>query len=171
MCMSSGILAQGDAAVKFFWGASFHHYAMSGQQHPENTQPEQQQPNKEKDSDKEKDLIPLKAFQIFLNAFSLIFEVTFKVMTDDYAHCYIHTPYHTSSLSGADWVEELLTGHPQCIQNELSVSWGMFIILIKALQLAGLQSLCHVSIEEQLAIFLYTAVTGMSYVHVGECFQ
>ena len=46
----SGILAQGDAAVKFFWGASFHHCAMSGQQRPENTQPEQQQPDEEEDS-------------------------------------------------------------------------------------------------------------------------
>ena len=51
VCMSSGILARGDAVVKFFGGASFHHRAMSGQQHPENTQPEQQQPDKEEDSD------------------------------------------------------------------------------------------------------------------------
>ena len=144
---------------------------MSGQQCLENTQPEQQQPDEEEDSDEEKDLIPPEAFQIFLNAFSLIFEVAFKAMIDDYAHHYIHTPYHTSSLSGAGWVEELLTGHPQHIQNELGVSQGMFIILIKALQLAGLQSSCHMSMEEQLAIFLYTAVTGMSCIHVGEHFQ
>ena len=85
---------------------------MSGQQCPENTQPEQQQPDKEEDSDEEKDLIPPEAFQIFLNAFSVIFEVTFKAMIDDYACCYIHTPYHTSSLSGTGWVEELLPGHP-----------------------------------------------------------
>ena len=37
--------------MKFFGGASFHHCAMSGQQHPENTQPEQQQPDEEEDSD------------------------------------------------------------------------------------------------------------------------
>ena len=42
VCMSSGILTRGDAVVKFFGGASFHHCAMSGQQHLENTQPEQQ---------------------------------------------------------------------------------------------------------------------------------
>ena len=47
VCMSLGILTQGDAVVKFFWGASFHHCAMSGQQCPENTQPEQQQPDEE----------------------------------------------------------------------------------------------------------------------------
>ena len=144
---------------------------MSGQQHLENTQPEQQQPDKEEDSNEEEDLISPEAFQIFLNAFSLVLEVTFKALIDDYACCYIHTPYHTSSLLGTGWVEELLTRHPQCIQNELGVSWGTFIILIKALQLAGLQSSCHVSIEEQLAIFLYTAVTGMSCIHVGEHFQ
>ena len=85
---------------------------MSGQQYPENTQPEQQQPDEEEDSDEEKDLIPPEAFQIFLNAFSLVFKVAFKAMIDDYAHHYIHTPYHTSSLSGTGWVEELLTGHP-----------------------------------------------------------
>ena len=50
VCMSLGILARGDAVVKFFWGASFHHHAMSGQQRPENTQPEQQQPDEEEDS-------------------------------------------------------------------------------------------------------------------------
>ena len=80
-------------------------------------------------------------------------------------------PYHTSSLSGEDWVQELLTGHPQCIHYELGLDQGTFLILIKALQVAGLQSLCHVSIEEQLAIFLYTVVTGMSSIHVGEHFQ
>ena len=167
---AQGFLPKGMQWWNFFRGP-LSTYDMSGQQRLENTQPEQQQPDEEEDSDKEKDLIPPEAFQIFLNAFSLIFEVAFKAMIDDYAHCYIHTPYYTSSLSGAGWVEELLTGHPWYIQNELSVPQGIFIILIKALQLAGLWSSCHMSIEKQLAIFLYTAVTGMSCIHVGECFQ
>ena len=29
----------------------------------------------------------------------------------------------------------------------------------------------HVSLEEQLAIFLYTCVTGLTTRHVAECFQ
>jgi hypothetical protein len=81
------------------------------------------------------------------------------------------TPYHTSSLSGSDWVQELLSGHPECIWTELGVHQGTFILLIKSLQMLGLQSLCHVSIEEQLSIFLYTMVTGLPCTHVGECFQ
>jgi len=84
---------------------------------------------------------------------------------------YIRTPYHTSSLSGASWVNELLTGHPERIRNELGVYRGTFTILIKAIERAGVQSSRHVSIEEQLAIFLYTAVTGMTCTHVGERFQ
>jgi hypothetical protein len=82
-------------------------------------------------------------------------------------HC---TPYHTSALSGEDWVQELLSGHPQCIRNELGIYQSTFIVLIKALQMLGLKSLHHVSIEEQLAIFLYTAVTGLSCSYIGECF-
>ena len=81
------------------------------------------------------------------------------------------TPYHTSALSGEAWVQELLSGHPECIKNELGVYWGTFVILIKAFQMLSIQSLHHVSIKEQLSIFLYTAVTGLSCIHVREHFQ
>ncbi len=80
-------------------------------------------------------------------------------------------PYDTSSLSRAGWIHELLTGHPECIRNELGVYRSTFILLVKALQTLSLQSSCHVSIEEQLSIFLYTAVTGLSCTHVAEQFQ
>ena len=82
-----------------------------------------------------------------------------------------HTPYHTSALSGEAWVQELLSGHPEHIWNELSVYQGTFVILVKAFQMLGIQLSCHVSIEEQLSIFLYTVVTGLSCIHVGEHFQ
>jgi len=90
-------------------------------------------------------------------------------MADDIA-C---IPYHTSALSGEEWIQELITRHPQCIWDELGVYWSTFTILLKAIQdpLIGFQSLCHVSIEEQLSIFLYTMVTGLSCTHVGEHFQ
>ena len=81
------------------------------------------------------------------------------------------TPYHTSALSGAAWVHELLNGHPERIQNELGVYRSTFTLLIKALQALGLQSSRHILIEEQLSIFLYTVVTGLSCTHVGERFQ
>ena len=90
---------------------------------------------------------------------------------DHYAPLYLRTPYHTSSLSGADWVGELLAGHPNRIRNELGVYRGTFLVLTKIMKQAGLQSSRHVSIEEQLSIFLYTAVTGLTSIHVGEWFQ
>jgi hypothetical protein len=81
------------------------------------------------------------------------------------------TPYHTSALSGSDWVDELLSGHPRRIRNELGINRGTFTLLRRALQGLDIDSSRHVSIEEQLSIFLYTAVTGMGCIHVGERFQ
>jgi hypothetical protein len=40
--------------------------------------------------------------------------------------------------------------------------------LVKALEQHGMTSSRHVYIEEQLAIFLYTCVTGLSLHHVSE---
>ena len=99
--------------------------------------------------------------------------IAYELVMDHFAPLYIRTPYHTSALSGAGWVHELLTGHPKRIRNELGVHKSTFIALIKVLQAPGigLQSSRHVSIEEQLAIFLYTVVTGISCIHVGERFQ
>jgi len=84
---------------------------------------------------------------------------------------YNKTPYHTSALTGADWVCELLNGHPERIRNELGVHKEVFHGLITALQEGGLRSSRHVFLEEQLAIFLYTCVTGLSLRHVSERFQ
>jgi len=81
---------------------------------------------------------------------------------------YDKTPYHTSALTGADWVRELLNGHPERIRNELGVHKHVFNGLIVALQQAGIHSSKHVFLEEQLAIFLYTCVTGLSLRHVSE---
>lgn len=84
---------------------------------------------------------------------------------------YNKIPYHTSALSGADWVRELLNGHPERIRNELGVHKDVFWALIEELQLAGYTSSRDVYLEEQLAIFLYTCVTGLSFRHVCERFQ
>jgi hypothetical protein len=84
---------------------------------------------------------------------------------------YNKTPYHTSALTGADWVRELLNGHPERIRCELGVHKEVFHSLVMALQEGGLGSSRHVFLEEQLAIFLYTCVTGLSFRHVGERFQ
>ena len=79
--------------------------------------------------------------------------------------------YHTSALSDADWVWELISSHPGCICNELGVHKHVFCTLVEELQLAGHGPSKHVYLEEQLAIFLYTCVTGLSFQHVCEHFQ
>ena len=80
-------------------------------------------------------------------------------------------PYHTSILSGEGWVQELLTGHPERIRTELAVHKHVFRILLVEFQDAKCTHSKHVTLEEQLTIFLYTCVTGLSVRHVGERFQ
>src|ERR1700721_1997503 len=66
---------------------------------------------------------------------------------------YDKTPYHTSALTGANWVRELLNGHPERIRNELGVHKHVCLGLVQALEHYGVTSSRHVYIEEQLAIF------------------
>jgi hypothetical protein len=80
-------------------------------------------------------------------------------------------PYHTSILSGQGWVEELLHGHPNRIRTELGVSKEVFNALIFKLREMGHSETKYVSLEEQLAIFLYACVTGLTVRHLGERFQ
>jgi hypothetical protein len=80
-------------------------------------------------------------------------------------------PYHTSILTGEGWVMELLEGHPNHIQCELGVSRDVFLELIQELQRLGHGNSKYVSLEEQLAIFLYMSVTGLTIRHVRERFQ
>lgn len=80
-------------------------------------------------------------------------------------------PYHTSILSGHQWVLELITGHPDRIRSELGVRKEVFLHLILELRQAGHVDSKHVTLEEQVAIFLYTCVTGLTVRHVGERFQ
>jgi len=80
-------------------------------------------------------------------------------------------PYHTSILSSEGWVLELLTGHPDHIKNELRMSADLFNELITILRNRDHINSRFVSLEEQLAIFLYTCVTELPVRHVGERFQ
>ena len=79
--------------------------------------------------------------------------------------------YHTSTLSGAEWVCELLEGHPDRIHCELGVNKHVFHFLISYLQVIGINHSRGITLEEQLAIFLYRCVTGISVRHAGEQFQ
>jgi hypothetical protein len=80
-------------------------------------------------------------------------------------------PYHTSALSGEEWVIELIVGHPERIRCELGVHADVFQALITELRDLGHTNSRYVSLEEQLSIFLYTCVTGLTIRHVGERFQ
>lgn len=80
-------------------------------------------------------------------------------------------PYHTSILTGQMWVEELLDGHPNRIYCELGLRKEVFRDLIRVLRNFGVSDSKYVSLEEQLAIFLYMSVTGLTIRHTGECFQ
>ena len=84
---------------------------------------------------------------------------------------YDKTPYHTSALTGVAWVRELLEGHPERIRNELGVHKHVFHALIQELQAAGYAATRNVTLDEQLAMFLYPCVTGLSIRHAGEHFQ
>jgi len=80
-------------------------------------------------------------------------------------------PYHTSILTGAGWLIELLLGHPECIRCELGVHKHVFEALVNELRSMGYGDNRSVCLEEQLRIFLYSCVTGLTVRHVGERFQ
>ncbi|KAI0246224.1 hypothetical protein BJV78DRAFT_1135690 [Lactifluus subvellereus] len=79
--------------------------------------------------------------------------------------------YHTSILTGEGWVLELLNGHLEQMHTELGVCVPVFQQLVLELQEIGLGLSRHVSLKEQVAIFLYASVTGLSIQHLGEHFQ
>jgi hypothetical protein len=79
---------------------------------------------------------------------------------------------HTSSLSGEQWVQELLSGHPIRIRNELGMRRGVFLQLLAVLRRkAGVNDTRYVSAEEQLATFLYFVRRGLPNRGLQERFQ
>ena len=102
---------------------------------------------------------------------ALIVSIIITTTANILQNMYIREPYHTSVLSGEAWVLELLCGHPDRIRTELGVSLEVFNDLIQELHHLGYNNSRYVSLEEQLAIFLYTCVTGLTIRHVGERFQ
>ena len=79
--------------------------------------------------------------------------------------------YYTSAFTGKAWVKDLLGGRPERIRCQLGVPRHVFIALASELRSMGHHSTKQVSLEEQIAIFLYTCVTGLSIRHVAERFQ
>jgi hypothetical protein len=100
---------------------------------------------------------------------SILITVLTGIVDDQSNHT--REPYHTSILTGEGWVMELLEGHPKRIRSELGVSRDVFLELIEELRGLGHENSRYVSLEEQLAIYLYMSVTGLTIRHVGERFQ
>lgn len=83
----------------------------------------------------------------------------------------VREPYHTSILTGQGWINELLDGHPEHIQTEFGMHKHIFLALVSELQDLGHTNSKYVLLEEQVAIFLYACVTGLTVRHLGEWFQ
>src|SRR5882724_11759382 len=81
-------------------------------------------------------------------------------------------PYHNSVLTGQMWVNELLSGNPRCIKDQLGMGKHVFRKFVKKLFiLTNASHTRHVDLSEQFSIFLYTIVTNLSNRKVGEYFQ
>lgn len=81
---------------------------------------------------------------------------------------------HTSILTGAKWVRELIFGHSGRFREQLGVSRTVFRKLCQALQKLPDQPLrngWYVKVDEQVAIFLHFARTGLSSSMLQERFQ
>jgi hypothetical protein len=61
---------------------------------------------------------------------TLIVSIMMTANTSLVESMYIHEPFHTSALTGEAWVMELLSGHPECMQNALGVNLHVSSALI-----------------------------------------
>ena len=81
---------------------------------------------------------------------------------------------YDSKLSGEDWVQELLHGHPGQFCDNLGMSKHVIQKLVQELQMyAGLYDSQHIMKEEQVAIFLHSGLcrTGNATCDIRERFQ
>jgi hypothetical protein len=80
---------------------------------------------------------------------------------------------HTSALTGRAWLNELLTGHPEHIYIAMGMRRHVFLALVFQIRALGYMEnqQSRIELDESLAIFLYTCVTGLAIDHVAERFQ
>ena len=87
----------------------------------------------------------------------------------DYTH---RRPMRTSPLSGSEYIQELLCcGHSERIQEVLRMKLEVFDFLCKELRNCGLHDSQYITVEEQLAMFLYTVARNASNRDIQERFQ
>lgn len=80
-------------------------------------------------------------------------------------------PCRTSSLTGASWVQELLTGHEvRCFQN-LRMHPNVFGKVVDIFKTAGLEATRYVGLEERVSSFLYIVGQAASNRAAQERFQ
>ncbi|KAF7349661.1 putative transposase [Mycena sanguinolenta] len=86
---------------------------------------------------------------------------------------YCKEDMHTSALSGRAWLNELLVGHPKRIYIALGMRRHVFLALVLQIRALGYMESqqSRLYLDESLAIFLYTCVTGLAIDHVAERFQ
>lgn len=101
----------------------------------------------------------------------LVVRIIITSVTEIVVRHYHKEPWHTSMLTGHMWVLELLAGHPERIRTALGCHCDTFLTLIDELRALGHSDSKYVTLEEQLAIFLYCSVTGLTVRHLGERFQ
>lgn len=69
-------------------------------------------------------------------------------------------------------MKELINGHHDRMWTGLGVCVHVFLALVHELWVvSGLGDSRHIGLDEQVAIFLYMCVTGLSIRHVAERFQ
>jgi len=79
---------------------------------------------------------------------------------------------HTSYLTGQIWIDQLLTGHPTRIKDNLGISKKGFRYLENLLiRKTGFQATRFMGTSEQLGIFLYAVTTNLSMRKLAERFQ
>ena len=86
--------------------------------------------------------------------------------------CYNQEAYHTSILSGEQWVEDMAAGHRDRLKDNLGVNKHVFRQLRKELvEKGGLRARRYVGVTEQIGIFLYQLVTNLPVCKMAERFQ
>ncbi|KAH7839368.1 hypothetical protein Vadar_003283 [Vaccinium darrowii] len=65
-------------------------------------------------------------------------------------------PCHTSAFMGAKWIAKLNVGHPKRMYQAFHISKSIFLALCDLLESRyGLREMERISVEEQVAIFLW----------------
>ena len=89
-----------------------------------------------------------------------------------YATHYNKERKHDSALTGQEWADELLAGHRVRFYEQMGMNKHVFRWLVHELRTrTDLRDTRWVSAEEQVAIFLHLAVTGLPQRHLEERFQ